>query len=74
MVSIDKTRCRKYLKEFNFKGLFTQELGWEKYSSNLEIPLNSHYYNLSAIAEKRGMVVFICYNDINGFIPENSIR
>ncbi|HPZ09164.1 MAG TPA: Eco57I restriction-modification methylase domain-containing protein, partial [Candidatus Eremiobacteraeota bacterium] len=74
MTSVDKTRCRKYLKDFDFKRLFIQELGWDHYSAGLEIPLNNHFYNLSAIAQKRGMVVFICSPFEDGFIPENSIR
>ncbi|MEQ8170516.1 MAG: DNA methyltransferase, partial [Candidatus Eremiobacterota bacterium] len=73
-VLIDKARCQKYLKDFDLKKLFIQELGWDHHSASLEIPLNNHFYNLSAIAQKRGMTAFICSPYEDGLIPENSIR
>ncbi|MEQ8225962.1 MAG: SAM-dependent methyltransferase, partial [Candidatus Eremiobacterota bacterium] len=74
MMSVDKARCQKYLKDFDLKKLFIQELGWDHHSASLEIPLNNHFYNLSAIAQKRGMVVFACSDGENNSIPENSVR
>ncbi len=57
---LDVTRTRQYLKEFDFENLFYEELGWDKYTNNLQISVNSSAFSLKAIAEKRGMAAFLC--------------
>ncbi|MFZ2658570.1 MAG: DNA methyltransferase [Victivallales bacterium] len=51
---------RKCLKSFDFNTLFLEHLGWDKHQAQLEIPMNGSTVNLTAIAQKRGFVAYIC--------------
>ena len=57
---LNEQNTRQYLKESNFENLFTQELGWDHHTQILNITVDETEYTLTAIAEKRGMVVFEC--------------
>ena len=67
-------RTRRLLRGFDFKTLFIEELGWDHYTSILDIPVDGQNFALGAIAEKRGVVVFVCGPASNGSIPDYSIR
>lgn len=67
-------RTRRLLREFDFKTLFVEELGWDHYTSTLDIPVDGQNFALGAIAEKRGVVVFVCGLASNGSMPDYSIR
>ena len=71
---LNSERTRKLLQRFDFKTLFVEELGWDHYISTLDVPVDGRNFALSAIAEKRGMVVFICEPLNDGSIPEYSRR
>ena len=58
MLNVRETR--QYLKESEFESLFTQELGWDHHTQILPITVDETEYILTAIAQKRGMVVFEC--------------
>ena len=58
MLNVRETR--QYLKESEFKPLFIEELGWDHYTQTLNITVDETEYELTAIAQKRGMVVFEC--------------
>ena len=59
MLNLQETR--QYLKESDFEHLFTQELGWDYHRTEpRNIIVDETEYQLSSIAEKRGMVVFEC--------------
>lgn len=75
-MQINVQRTRQYLKQFNFQPLFIRELGWDQHTQTLNtIEVGENIYTLTAIAEKRGMVVFECQaNTIDGGIPERKIR
>lgn len=68
-MAIDRERTRQYLKAFDFARLFTQELGWDKYSAHLTKNVNGHDYNFTGVAEKHGVVILA-----SDSIPEYSIR
>ncbi len=51
---------RQYLKESAFEDLFTQVLGWDNHSQTLTVVVEETTYTLTAIAHKRGMVVYEC--------------
>ena len=68
------SKVRNYLKGFDFKTLFIEELGWDHYNKHLEIRIDSHTFTLSAIAEKRGMAAFLCPCPRNGRIPDYAAR
>src|SRR5438876_989920 len=71
-MTIDEERARKLLHDFNFPGLFVEELGWDKHKAKLSIPIDNRTFELSAVAEKRGMAAFIC--ECDGALPDYNLR
>ena len=71
MLNVRETR--HYLKESEFKPLFTQVLGWNYHTQTLNITVDETEYELTAIVEKRGMVVFEC-PAAEGSIPDYATR
>ena len=66
---------RQYLKESEFEDLFTQVLGWDNHTQTLNITVDGTEYQLTAIAEKRGLVVFECPATETGeHIPDYATR
>ena len=66
---------RPYLEEFDFINLFTQKLGWNYHSQNLNVSIDETRYQLTAVAEKQGMVAFECpATQTGGDIPKYAIR
>ena len=52
--------ARTLLEQFDFPKLFIEELGWDRHSADLSIPISGTTFALRAIAEKRGMVAWVC--------------
>src|SRR4030042_1259907 len=73
-MAIDINRIRNYLKNFNFKNLFIEELGWDHCNNKLDISLDGSSFSLSAVAEKHGMVAFTCSPSAGERIPDYSLR
>ena len=74
-MQINLRETRQYLKESDFENLFTQELGWDRHTQTLNITVDEIEYQLTAIAEKRGMVVFECpTTEVDGRIPDYATR
>ena len=74
-MQINIQETRQYLREFDFENLLTQQLGWDYHTQTLSIIIDETEYTLTAIAEKRGMVVFECAvteNDAN--LPDYATR
>ena len=59
-MKIDVAAVRKTLKSFDFKTLFYEHLGWDKHQAHLDIPVDGNTVSLTAIAQKRGFVAFVC--------------
>ncbi len=59
-MSLDTRRIREHLKQFDFRTLFVEELGWDRHTSHLEVAVDGETFILNAVAEKRGVVVFTC--------------
>src|SRR5947207_2709870 len=57
---LDIARARELLREFNFRALFIDELGWDQHRASLEITVGDNLLTLSAFAQKRGMVAYHC--------------
>lgn len=57
---MNTTRARQLLRNFDFRPLFIDELGWDRYDSALEITVPGSSVTLSAVAQKRGMVAYRC--------------
>jgi hypothetical protein len=71
---LDVNRTRQYLKDFNFKSLFVEELGWDHHTSHLEVSVDGQSYLLTSIAQKRGMVTFTCSSSDENPIPSYPVR
>ena len=69
-MSANLSHIRQYLKQFDFRKLFIEELGWDRFSGKLEIPIDGQTFKLSAIAQKRSMGVWLCEPDAEGYIPQ----
>ncbi len=67
---LDANHIRQYLQTFDFHTLFIEELGWDRYTSRLDINVDGQTLTLTAVAEKRGMVVFVCA----GSLPNYPVR
>jgi hypothetical protein len=71
-MAIHEAHAGKLLRDFNFPGLFVEELGWDKHKAKLSVPIENRTFELSAVAEKRGMAAFICKCD--SALPDYNIR
>ncbi|MGO9177192.1 MAG: Eco57I restriction-modification methylase domain-containing protein [Desulfobaccales bacterium] len=72
---IDLARVRQYLKNFDFKTLFVEEMGWDRHRMQpLNIEVDGSTYTLNALVEKRGLVTFLCDPDPDGRIPSYAAR
>src|SRR5207248_1120349 len=70
-MNIDAGRARQFIKSFDFKNLFVEELGWDRHKAQaLDIPVDGRSYRLNAVAQKRGLVVYVCEPDNDGSIPD----
>jgi type I restriction-modification system DNA methylase subunit len=59
-MAIDRKRAKPYLKAFDFRPLFVDVLGWDKYTASFPVSLGGTAITLKGTAEKRGVVVFVC--------------
>jgi hypothetical protein len=59
---LNMARARRHLKEFDFESLFIEELGWDNYTTSLDVGIDAGQgqFTLQAVAEKRGVVAFTC--------------
>jgi hypothetical protein len=74
-MAVNTFRVREYLREFNFKDLFREELGWDRFRGQpIEFPLNDTTYRLTPVAEKRGFQIFSCSPDDQGKLPDSATR
>src|SRR4030043_790527 len=69
-----ETKARQCLKEFDLRALFIEEMGWDHHISSLEVLVDGLAYLLKAVAQKRGMVLFVCPPAGDGPIPDYSAR
>lgn len=68
-MKIDVTSVRKSLKAFDFRTLFREQLGWDNHQAQLDIPVDGNAVRLTAVAQKRGFVAYICPT-----IPDRATR
>src|SRR5262249_45356678 len=60
---------RQLLRKFDFKSLFNR-LGWDHHQARpLPVSANGATYTLEAVAQKRGMVVYVCGPGPDGATP-----
>ncbi len=73
-MTLDRARVQSRLKEFDFRSLFIEELGWDTHAGSLHVSVDDGKFTLEMLAEKRGMVAFRCGPDENGGIPPYATR
>ena len=72
MLNVRETH--QYLKDSDFETLFN-ELGWDNHTQTLSVTVDETEYQLTAIAQKRGMVVFECVaTGADEHIPDYAAR
>jgi len=59
-MKFDPSAVRSCLKSFEFSTLFREHLGWDNHHARLDIPVNDAVFALTAIAQKRGFVAYVC--------------
>ncbi|MEW6263924.1 MAG: DNA methyltransferase [Thermodesulfobacteriota bacterium] len=75
MTLLNRNRTRQHLKDFNFRTLFIQELGWNQHqTAPLNLTLEGATYTIEAVAEKCGLVIFVCHPGNSGEIPPYPLR
>jgi hypothetical protein len=74
-MALDTARVRNNLRDFNFRDLFIEELGWDRHPSPvpLRVAVDRTPYELRPVAQKRGMAVFAC-EPANGALPDSATR
>src|ERR1051326_4055776 len=66
----NRQRIQRCLRDFNFKALFVEELGWDiLHERPLTIPVEGTTYMLRPLVEKRGVRGFVCDPAPSGRIP-----
>ena len=78
-MQINVHSARQLLREFDFKTLLIEELGWDHHNQELNTQIrekdgDESEYQLTAIAQKRGVVVFLCSATADGGIPNHATR
>src|SRR6266566_7355282 len=70
----NRQKVRQCLRDFNFKTLFVEELGWDLLKEHpLVISVEGVAYVLRPLVEKRGVRVFVCDPDADGHIPADRV-
>lgn len=70
---VDRQAVLSRLRAFEFSELFTQELGWDWYTSAAKITVGKLDITLQGVAEKRGVHVFLCPPGADGRIPDATL-
>ena len=68
-MKLDTAAVRTCLKSFDFDTLFREHLGWDKHQASLAVTVDGQTFNLSAVAEKRGLVAYACE-----LLPDRHLR
>jgi len=71
---LDVALARRCLKDSDFNSLFIEGLGWDRYTSHLDVTVDDRTHSLSAVAQKRGMVAFVWQPPSGGRIPDYPTR
>lgn len=71
----EDSEVRKCIRDFEFKQLFINNLGWDNYNSRLfNIQIDGKNFELQPFAQKRGMAVFLCESRSSDEIPDYPLR
>ena len=78
-MQFNRHEARQLLRDFEFESLFIEELGWDRLREEVKAEIRESEadygeYQLTAVAEKRGMAVFHCSGRIDGSMPDHAAR
>ena len=73
-MELNADRLRQLIRGFDFRRLFLEELGWDSHLAALEIRVDGRPLSLTAVAQKRGMVVYRFSTPAGEPIPEYPVR
>ncbi|MGH9893548.1 MAG: Eco57I restriction-modification methylase domain-containing protein, partial [bacterium] len=71
---LNKANARTLLAKGDLSGLFIEELGWDRHSATLEVALPGSKWTVTAVAQKRGMVVYHCATPSGQRLPDSTQR
>lgn len=71
---LDTDKTRQTLRNFDFKTLFIDLLGWDRHSASHEVTIDEKKFCLRAVAQKHGVVAFLCETSANGSSPDYQMR
>ena len=71
---MDTARARQLLRNFDFRALFIDELGWDRHNTPLNIMVLGSPITLPAFAQKRGMVAYHCPTPKGQPLPDHAQR
>lgn len=70
---LSRAEFSEYVKNFNFKELFNV-MGWDNVNKSEAVMVNEEIYNLEALVEKRGFMIFLCQSAESKFTPDSKTR
>jgi hypothetical protein len=73
-MATDLSAIRKCLQQGDLKRLFIEELGWDHCDAHLTIPADGSECHLHAVAQKRGMVAYVCEAPSAEALPKHPDR
>lgn len=73
-MTLNIPQTRQVLRNFDFKALFIEFLGWDRHSASHEITIDEKKFCLHAVAQKRGVVAFLCETSANGSSLDYQMR
>ena len=73
-MATNRQRVQQYIRNFDFKRLFVDELGWDNlHEQPLTLSLENQAFTLRPLVEKRGFKVYLCEPGVQGKIPANPL-
>jgi len=72
--TLDRSKVRKHLENFDLRPLFIEELGWDHGGGDTEVALADRSFALEAVAHKRGMVAYQFVAESDAAFPNHPIR
>ena len=72
--TLDRSKVRKHLGNFDLRPLFIEELGWDHGGSDTEVAIANRSFALKAVAHKRGMVAYQYVSDSDATFPDHPTR
>src|SRR4051812_4556920 len=75
-MAVDTRGIRQALRDFDFRNLLIEELGWDRppSSTSLRVNADGSEFVLRPVAQKRVMTVYVCESETDDAIPPRATR